>query len=363
MKPLTIAATGACTPVGTRAWQTACAVAAKQSAFTRLQMPDHIDHRASVSRLTVIPEEESGTERLIRLAAPALREALQAQPSAWPLTRPMMLFVALPQRWEELPDAHIDAGRFQLELPRALDLAAEYLPMRVFEGAAAAGADALAGAYRFMQTHPETEQVLVGGVDSLSDTLVAQSLYRRGWLKVNRHTEGFIAAEGAAFVRLSRVPIGQQECALVYPPGFGREGSSRVGNADQLSGAGLIQAVQQALDAAAPGGQWPANALHAYWSDIDGSPWRGAEAASLSAALGASAGLPEITDPAAFVGQMGAAWAPLMLSLFHEMRQAAHHPLMPHPLAGHTALQSVSGLDERLAAWMCEWTPAPGARR
>jgi 3-oxoacyl-[acyl-carrier-protein] synthase-1 len=191
-------------------------------------------------------------------------------------------------------------------------------------------------------------------VDSLADTQVAQSLYRRGWLKVNRHSEGFMAAEGAAFVRLGRSAAGGQECALVYPPGFGQETAPRVGSADLLPGTGLIEAVHQALKAA----NLNADALHAFWSDIDGSPWRGSEAASLSAALAASGGLPAVDDPAAFVGQMGTAWLPLMLSLFHEMRQAARHPLMPQSLAGHTALQSVTGLDERLAAWVCAWTPA-----
>ena len=50
MKPLVITASGACTPVGTRAWLTACALNAHQSAFTRIQMPDHIDHRATGPR-------------------------------------------------------------------------------------------------------------------------------------------------------------------------------------------------------------------------------------------------------------------------------------------------------------------------
>ena len=98
------------------------------------------------------------------------------------------------------------------------------------------------------------------------------------------------------------------------------------------------------------------DALHAYWCDADGSAWRGSEAASLGAALASQGGLPPAQEPAAFLGEMGAAWAPLMLSLFHEMRQSRHHPFMPHGNAGHAALQSVSGHDERVAAWVCTWS-------
>ncbi|GAB6442291.1 hypothetical protein bcgnr5379_62970 [Bacillus cereus] len=52
---------------------------------------------------------------------------------------------------------------------------------------------------------------------------------------------------------------------------------------------------------------------------------------------------------------MGAAWAPLMLSLFHEMRQWLTHPVMPSPLAGHAGLLTVTGLNTRVAAWSATW--------
>ena len=350
MTPLAIAATGACTPIGTRAWQTASVLAAKQSAFTRVQLPDHIDHLATVSRVSAIPSDETGTDRLIRLAAPALAEAMPSDTRTHTSRQPIMLFLAVPSSMQELP-LHCDPQRIALELPRALDLAAEYLPMRIFQGSAAAGADALAAAYQFMHANLRVNQVLVGGVDSLCDTPVAHALYRRGWLKVNRYTEGFIASEGAAFVRLCRRPP-DGEYATVYPPGFAAEHHSRVGSQDLLDGRALIQCVQHAVDAA----QFPVDALHAYWCDADGSAWRGSEAASLGAALASQGGLPPAQEPAAFLGEMGAAWAPLMLSLFHEMRQSRHHPFMPHGNAGHAALQSVSGHDERVAAWVCTWS-------
>ena len=179
MTPLAIAATGACTPIGTRAWQTASVLAAKQSAFTRVQLPDHIDHLATVSRVSAIPSDETGTDRLIRLAAPALAEAMPSDTRTHTSRQPIMLFLAVPSSMQELP-LHCDPQRIALELPRALDLAAEYLPMRIFQGSAAAGADALAAAYQFMHANLRVNQVLVGGVDSLCDTPVAHALYRRG---------------------------------------------------------------------------------------------------------------------------------------------------------------------------------------
>ncbi|AVS72571.1 3-oxoacyl-ACP synthase [Paracidovorax avenae] len=359
MTPLSIAATGACTPIGTRAWQTASSLAAGLSAFTRQAIAGQADHRATVSRVPGIDPACTGTERLVRLAAPALHEALRSGPPpamGWPLQRPIPLFVALPEPWAERPGG-IDADRFALELPRALDLAPEFLPLTLYAGGAVGGADALSGAYRFMQAHPDVPEVLVGGVDSLADPAVVELLYQRRWVQVAGHCEGFVASEAAAFVRLSRSPVAG-EFATVYPPAFGEEAAPRVGEASLLDGRALIQSARAALQTA----RMPADALHSYWSDMDGSPWRGAERASLSAAFAADGGLVPARDPAAFLGEVGAAWVPLMLSLFHEMRQVLTHPIMPARLAGHAGLQTVTGLSTRTAAWVATWDHARPAR-
>lgn len=352
MNPLVIAATGACTPIGTRAWQTGCGFFARQSSFTRQAITGQAEHRATVSRVQAIDAACKGTERLIRLAAPALHEALRGQPApaaGWPLQRPIPLFVALPDSLPELP-GWIDAGRFALELPRALDLAAEFLPIKVYPGGAVAGADALSQAYRFMHDNPSVPEVIIGGVDSFVDTEIADVLYQRRWAKVNGVCEGFIASEGAAFVRLSRKPA-TADFVTVYPPFFADEPRSRLDSDTLPDGRALIEASHGALKAA----HMPVNALHSYWSDMDGSAWRGAELASLSAALASQGGLPQAQDPAALLGQMGAAWAPLMLSLFHEMRQWLTHPVMPSPLAGHAGLLTVTELNTRVAAWSATW--------
>lgn len=353
MNPLVIAATGACTPIGTRAWQTGCGFTARQSSFTRQTITHQAEHRATVSRVQAIDTGCKATERLIRLAAPALHEALRSQPTpaaGWPLQRPIPLFVALPETLPELP-GWIDAGRFALELPRALDLAAEFLPIKVYPGGAVAGADALAQAYRFMHDNPSVPEVVIGGVDSFVDTEIVDVLYQRRWAKVNGVCEGFIASEGAAFVRLSRKPA-DVDFVTVYPPYFADEPRSRLDSDTLPDGRALIEASRGALQAA----RMPVNALHSYWSDMDGSSWRGAELASLSAALAAQGGLPQAQEPAALLGQLGAAWAPLMLSLFHEMRQGLTHPVMPLHLAGHAGLLTVSGLDTRVAAWSAAWS-------
>lgn len=362
MTPLSIAATGACTPIGTRAWQTASSLAAGLSGFTRQAIEGQADHRATLSRVPGIDPACTGTERLVRLAAPALHEALRSGPppaAGWPLRRPVPLFMALPEPWAELPGG-IDTDRFALELPRALDLAPEFLPLTLHAGGAVGGADALANAYRFMHAHPDVPEVLVGGVDSLADPAVVPVLYRRRWVQVAGHCEGFVASEAAAFVRLARTPP-SGEFATVYPPAFAEEPASRVGEASLLDGRALIQASRAALQAA----RMPADALQACWSDMDGSPWRGAERASLLAAFAADGGLAPAREPAAFLGEVGAAWVPLMLSLFHEMRQALTHPVMPARLAGHAGLQTVSGLSTRIAAWVTTWDRArpaqPGA--
>ncbi|XVJ70568.1 MAG: 3-oxoacyl-ACP synthase [Rhizobacter sp.] len=353
MTPLVITATGSVTPIGTRAWQTATSMSARLSAFTRQPIAGHIDHRATISRVKSIEPDCIGIDRLVRLAAPALFECLGAAPSLWPLARPLPLFIALPESRADLSD-HISPQRFALELPRALDLAPEYLPLKMFVGGSVAGADALAAAYQFMHDHPEVPEVLIGGVDSLADLPVVHSFYKQGVLNAKGHTDGFIASEAAAFVRLARAPQAQNY-VTVYPPAFGREEKSRLGSQDLLTGDALIDATTNALQ----GAQMPADALHAYWCDIDGSPWRGNELTGLSAALAPAGGLPPVQAPAAFMGDIGAAWVPLLLSLFHEQRQRLHHPLFSTPgalgMAGHGGLQTVTDHGQRTAAWVTTW--------
>jgi 3-oxoacyl-[acyl-carrier-protein] synthase I len=349
MTPLVINGTGVCVPIGTRAWQAACGLQAKQSSFTRESMLSHADHRATISRLKAIEENCTGSDRLIRLAAPAALEALQTA-GLWPLQQPVALFITLPQPLAELDDA-IDAARFALELPRALEIAAEYLPTTVYQGGAVGGADALMAAYQYMDRYPQAQHVIVGGVECMLDQPTLQALYARKWLKVNDYSDGLIAGEGAAFVCLSREPRAPHYVS-VFPPAFASEPASRAFSHDQLSGQALIQAYFAAAEQA----HIPLNAMHAYWSDIDGSLWRGSEQASLSAALAPHGSLPTTRDPAAFTGDLGAAWLPFMLAMLQQMEQSLHHPLFAAPPAGHTAMQSVSGLDERVAAWVACWS-------
>ncbi|MCA0241585.1 MAG: 3-oxoacyl-ACP synthase [Proteobacteria bacterium] len=366
MAPLHVISTGACTPLGARAWQTAAAWHAGLSAFTRQAMTGRRTDRATVARVQAIEPECTGADRLLRLAAPALYEAMTADDgsghaAAWPPAAPQAVFLAAPaaQGASGLPaDAIAQAQRLALDLPRALDLAAEMLPLQVFAGGAVAGADALHAALRFMDEHPEAPSVLVGGVDSFCDTPVADRLFEQGLLRAGGHADGLIASEAAAFLRLARTaavaaPEAGPSLAL-SPPAIRSAPRPRVGSRDTLDGAALIAATEQALAQA----QMPADGLNAYWCDADGTPWRGSELASLSAALAPRGGMPPVTAPAGALGDVGAASLPLMLSLFHEQRQALHHPFMPLPAqgqAGVCALFSVSGHDARVAACLAAW--------
>lgn len=354
MNVLSVRSTGSFTPLGSRAWQCAASLRRRASAYTRWPLPGHADMRITLARVVGLDERCTGTERLLRLAAPALHEAVTTVPGTWPPARPLPLFVALP----DVGAAHglpnwCDAERFALEIPRALDIAPEYLPVHTFPGGAVAGADALAAAYRYLHQRPEAQQVLVGGVDSLSDPALVPALHARHWLRASGHAEGFIASEGAAFVLLSRKPAGGYHLA-VWPPGFGHEAAPRLGSEAVLSGAGLITAARAALAAA----QLPAGALHSFWSDADGTPWRGSELASLGVAL---SGLPAASPAAEHLGELGAAWLPVLLSQVHEMRQLPLHPVLRGmQLQGHTALLAATGLlDHRACAAAAAWLHTP----
>jgi 3-oxoacyl-[acyl-carrier-protein] synthase I len=362
MKPLVLTGAGVCVPIGTRTWQAACSLESKVSSFTRESISGYADLRATVSRLRAIEPECKGLDRLIRLAAPALSEALKTTQGLWPLQRPVHVFMALPEALSDLPA--VDAGRFSLELPRALELAPEFLPLTVFggqanmqSGGAVGGADALLSAYQFMQQHEDVEHVVVGGVDCMVDPDGVLALHQKHWIKVPCNSEGFIPGEGAAFVVLSRQPQ-EEYFVTVYPPAITSESQPRTLSQDNLTGQGLIDAYFQAASHAS----MPLDAVHTYWNDVDGSQWRGSELTSLSAALAPYSSLPATQQPSAFTGDLGAAWLAFMLAMLQQMRQGLHHHLIATPPAGHTVMQSVTGLSNRLAAWVACWGYARSVR-
>lgn len=347
-----VLATGACCPIGTRAWQIAASIDTQRAAFTRTKIAAHRDHLATISRLTDIPDLARGVDRLVRLAAPALREALAQVPGLWPLQRPIPLFIALPEPIDELPE-RIDNARFALELPRAMNVAPEYLPVTWFSSGEVGGAEAIARAIMFLDEHPEAPYVVVGGVDSLCDAELIEIFYKRLWVQVNGFIDGFVASEGAAFLVLGREPIAADYLRLAMPA-FGVEKQSRVRSERSLAGDGLIGAVRGALaNADFPDGETGFNALSTLWSDIDGAQWRGAEITSLSAVYGGA--LPVVQRIAQFTGQLGAAWVPIIVSLLHQMKNLKHHPLGAQEFTGHTGLIAVNGLSTRQAALVGAW--------
>ena len=324
----------------------------QRAAFTRTKIAAHADHLATISRLIDVPESTSGVDRLVRMAAPALSEALSQVPGLWPLQRPVPLFIALPEPMDELPD-RINNARFALELPRAMNIAPEYLPVTWFNSGEAGGAEAIARAILFLDEHPEAPYAVVGGVDSLCDTELIEIFYKRRWIQVNGFIDGFVASEGAAFLVLGREPIAADYLRLSMPS-FGSEKHSRVGSERSLAATGLIGAVRGALaNADFPEGETGFNALSTLWTEIDGAQWRGSEITGLSAAYGG--GLPAVRRVAQFTGQMGAAWVPMLVSLLHQMKNLKHHPLGAQEFTGHSGLIAVNGLSTRQAALIGAW--------
>jgi 3-oxoacyl-[acyl-carrier-protein] synthase I len=351
ISPVVLAA-GACCPIGTRAWQIAASIDTQRAAFTRTKIATHRDHLATISWLADVPESIKGVDRLVHLATPALTEALGQVPGLWPLQRPVPLFIALPEPIDELPD-RINNARFALELPRAMNIAPEFLPVTWFNSGEVGGAEAIARAIIFLDEHPEAPYAIVGGVDSLCDAELIDIFYKRLWIQVNGFIDGFVASEGAAFLVLGREPIAADYLRLSMPA-FGAEKQSRVRSERSLSGDGLISAVRGALiNADFPAGETGFNALSTLWCDIDGAQWRGSEITSLSAAYGG--GLPAVQRIAQFTGQLGAAWVSILVSLLLQLKNLKHHPLGAQEFTGHTGLIAVNGLSTRQAALIGAW--------
>jgi 3-oxoacyl-[acyl-carrier-protein] synthase-1 len=191
---------GACTHTGVTALQATMTLRADCCLPRESYFVDRDGEAIALCRAEWIGDDLLGEERLIGLAAPALREA--ATQAARAVGRPLPLLLALPADTEPRSlrlrgDALLAALAARAEVPIDLTRSATLARGR------AAGALA-ANLARSRVQSGEVEAIVVGGVDSYFDADLLEALDEGRRLHTPSCENGFLPGEGAGFVVLAR---------------------------------------------------------------------------------------------------------------------------------------------------------------
>lgn len=253
---------GMVTPVGGCAAQTASSV---RAGISRYQESPVYNKRFAPMTLALVPEEAlppladplvaqpgltARQARMLRLAQPALAEALESLPAE--AAAPPLLLAgpeALPGRPPAVSEAFLE------HLAAQCGLCFDPERSRLFATGRAGGFEAAAAALELL-AEGVADHVLLGGLDSYLDLYVLGILDRDDRVLAEGVMDGFAPGEGAAFLLLAsdsaREKAGGDPVARLQPPGLAEEPGHR-GSDQPYRGDGLAEAVAQALAAQADG--------------------------------------------------------------------------------------------------------------
>jgi 3-oxoacyl-[acyl-carrier-protein] synthase-1 len=315
-----IVGVGMVTPVGLAAAPTAAAV---RAGIARLNESTLRSRDGEPRVMGLVPEEQlpplalspetrtpptAHAQRLLRLAAGALQEALERCPDS--ATVPV--FLGLHEPWPELP-APAEAD-FLKHLARQAQSAFAVSRSKVFPQGRASGVIALQHALKLLSSDRKIPLVVAGGVDSyLAPELLAR-LDHEGRLPSGPVTDGFIPGEGAAFLLLARPGearrLGLEPIAEVAGVGLGDEKGHRY-SATPYLGEGLAEAFARLFAQAEP-----PSPIQCVYSGLNGESFWAKEwgVAYLRNAKRFVENV-RIEHPVQNVGDPGAALGPLMVGL------------------------------------------------
>jgi len=188
---------GLCTPVGTSTHMTLASLRAGLVRFTRTEVLDEEAESVRASRLSLLDDSLTRTERMVALAQQALsgvRPLLASLPSG---RVPLYL---------GLPEAGLGAGVEQQALVEALLAETEGLleVVKVHEAGRAAFFEALASAQKDLHSGRAGPLALVGAVDSLVDGASLEAHVGARLHLGRRNPDGRVPGEAAGFVALVR---------------------------------------------------------------------------------------------------------------------------------------------------------------
>jgi 3-oxoacyl-[acyl-carrier-protein] synthase-1 len=244
--PLTVAATGAVTPVGLNAAQSCAAIRARITGFSEVMVvPPPLDPVIAAKVPAPRRAKDSPFDWLANLATRAIRECLHG--SDVPL-RTTAVLMALPDRYRE--HAALTRG------PHALMHAVETRLRGSFHSSSVAIPEGHAGAVhaiglaRSLLDTDTVSHCLVGGVDSLVNAADVQRLSAAGRLHEAGNPQGLIPGEGAAFLLLARGRASRSSLAQVVGAGSAMEADTANGERYAV-GRGLRGALTAAVREAA----------------------------------------------------------------------------------------------------------------
>lgn len=262
-----------------------------------------------VDQLPPVPEQHPGLSwrqrRMVRLAAPALLEALQGISD--PAGDPLPLFLGVPEDRPELAPLTWDA--FLAELSAHGGGAIDPSASQVFARGRASGLLALDAALQHLHRQ-RRGRALVGGVDSYLDAVLLEQLQREGRLLCAEHSDAFVPGEGAAFLLL-QAGGGEAPVAEIVAVATGTEAGHRYAEAP-FRGDGLAQTFQR-LFSAVPGS---AAAVGSVYAGLNGERLGAKEwgVAYLRSARRFAEGH-GLEHPVQSLGDPGAALGPLLIGL------------------------------------------------
>jgi len=253
LKKLHIAGTGMITPLGGNSVMT---IAAVNAGINTYQASSFYNKQRNPMTVTMVPEgalpplhddlktfQLTGREkRLIRLAMPALLEAL----SHYPSDQPLPLFLAGPEPLYNNVKATTAKilTHIKIQTNANIDLPSS----RYFAAGRAGLIDAIEMAFRYFSA-TNAAYVVVGGVDSYLDAATMGNLDAEDRVLAEDMADAFAPGEGASFLLLRNPAIqGEKKPydAVIFEPGLASEKGHRYSNEPYL-GQGLSDAFKVAI--------------------------------------------------------------------------------------------------------------------
>lgn len=197
MSAARILSTSARGPLGLTARQVAMCARAKKAQPIETRFVDREGYPIGAHQLSALAETIHGVDRLVRMAAPALRDAWVEG------LRDVPLVLAVAEAGRADDDATLSHGLIDLIVERArvpIDRARSFTVRAGHAGFAIAVEHALA----ILASPGAPAAVMVGGVDSYVHPDVLAALDDTFRLHSPSNQNGFIPSEGAAFLCLSR---------------------------------------------------------------------------------------------------------------------------------------------------------------
>ncbi|MEZ4296844.1 MAG: beta-ketoacyl synthase N-terminal-like domain-containing protein [Polyangiaceae bacterium] len=309
--PVLVTSVGARTTLGLSALHAAMLMRARRGDPRSLSQKDKRGHRIGACRSPGLPVDLHGCDRLVALAAPALRAAIPADspPSEWAV----LLAVAEPGRPDD--DARL-GGSLLGEIAEASGISLDERRSRTIRAGHAGTAVAMAAAME--EIAAGAKAVIVGGVDSYFHPEVLAWLDAECRLHALGAENGFVPGEGAGFLVLSASPGASGRPPVQLRRALAGYEESAITDAPNVAEA--MTAILHDLASHSPGGQLP-------WSltDVNGERHRVREW-RLAAGRGAFAERALHQRPTDDLGDLGAASGAVFAAIACELFRTGAAP-------------------------------------